>query len=123
MPMPTLDELESRWHPLSQEVMRAMKEWRRQHPRATLNEIETELDVQLARRRSQMLQDTALTSPRADLPTLNEAERPRCPQCGVLLMAQGTQTRTLVTEHDQSLELTRSYATCPQCGAGLFPPG
>ena len=123
MSMPTLDELESRWQPLSQEVMHAMKEWRRQHPRATLREIETELDAQLARLRAQMLQDTALTSPRADLPTLNETERPRCPQCGVLLTAQGTQTRTLVTEHDQSIELARSYATCPQCGAGLFPPG
>lgn len=52
---------------------------------------------------------------------MDEAERPRCPQCGVLLIAPGTQTRTLVTEHDQSLELARSYATCPQCGAGLFP--
>lgn len=121
--MPTLDELESRWQPLSQEVMHAMKEWRRQHPRATLREIETALDTELARLRAHMLQDTALTSPSANLPTLNETERPRCPQCGVLLAAQGTQTRTLVTEHDQSLELSRSYATCPQCGAGLFPPG
>lgn len=30
--------------------------------------------------------------------------------------------RTLVTEHDQTIELSRSYATCPECGAGLFPP-
>jgi ribosomal protein S27AE len=54
---------------------------------------------------------------------MSEAERPRCPQCGTLLTAQGTPTRTLVTEHDQTIELSRSYATCPQCGAGLFPPG
>ena len=121
--MPTLDELESRWQPLSQEVMQAMKEWRRQHPRATFQEIETTLDAQLARLRAHMLQDTALTSPSADLPALREAERPRCPQCGVLLAAQGTQMRRLVTEHDQTIELSRSYATCPQCGAGLFPPG
>ena len=121
--MPTLDELEARWQPLSQEVLQAMKEWRRQHPRATLQEIETALDAQLARLRAQMLQDTALTSPSADLPTMSEAERPRCPQCGTLLTAQGIQTRALVTEHDQTIELARSYATCPQCGAGLFPPG
>lgn len=121
--MPTLDELEARWQPLSQEVMHAMKEWRRQHPRATLQEIETALDVQLARLRAQMLQDTALTSARADLPTMSEAERPTCPTCGVRLEAQGSQRRTLVTEHDQPVQLSRSYATCPQCGAGLFPPG
>lgn len=121
--MPTLDELESRWQPLSQDVIRTMRDWRRQHPRATLREIETVLDEQLAQLRAQMLQDTALTSPSADLPTMSETERPRCPQCGVLLTAQGSQTRTLATEHDQTIELTRSYATCPQCGAGLFPPG
>ncbi|MBI5031608.1 MAG: hypothetical protein HZB51_13855 [Chloroflexi bacterium] len=121
--MPTLDELESRWQPLSQDVIRAMRDWRRQHPRATFKEIETALDEQLARLRAQMLQDTALTSPSVDLPAMSETERPRCPHCGVLLTAQGSQTRTLVTEHDQPIELARSYATCPQCGAGLFPPG
>lgn len=121
--MPTLDELETRWQPLSHEVIHAMKEWRRQHPRATFQEIESSLDAELARLRAQMLKDLALSSPRADLPTMTEAERPRCPECGTRLDAQGTQRRTLVTEHDQTIELARSYATCPQCGAGLFPPG
>jgi ribosomal protein S27AE len=121
--MATLDELEARWQPLSQEVMHAMKEWRRQHPRATFQEIETTLDAQLARLRAQMLQDTALTSPSATVPRMTETERPTCPACGIQLEAQGTHTRTLVTEHDQSIELSRSYVTCPQCGAGLFPPG
>lgn len=120
--MLTLDELESRWQPLSQAVICAMRDWRRLHPRATFKEIETALDEQLAHLRAQMLQDTALTSPRADLPTLNETERPRCPQCGSVLNAQGPETRTLVTEHDQPIQLSRSYATCPKCGAGLFPP-
>jgi hypothetical protein len=120
--MPTLDELEARWQPLSQDVIRAMRDWRRQHPRATFKEIETALDEQLARLRAQMLQDTALTSPSADLPTMSQTERPRCPQCGSVLNAQGTETRTLVTEHDQTIKLPRRYATGPQCGAGLFPP-
>jgi ribosomal protein S27AE len=100
-----------------------MKEWRRQHPKATFQEMESALDEQLARLRAQMLQDMALTSPKADLPKISEAERPTCPACGVRLEAQGKQIRTLVTEHDQAIELSRSYATCPQCGAGLFPPG
>jgi hypothetical protein len=121
--MPTLDELEQRWQPLNQEVNTAMTEWRRKHPRATFQEIENSLDGQLARLRAQMLQDLTLSSPSADLPSLSEAERPRCSACGSLLEAQGQQTRTLVTEHDQTIELSRSYATCPECGAGLFPPG
>lgn len=121
--MPTLDELEARWQPLSQEVMHALKEWRRQHPKATFQEIQTALDVQLASLRAQFLQDLALTSPRADLATMPAAVRPTCPQCGVPLEAAGTQVRTLLTEYDQAIELTRSYATCPQCGVGFFPPG
>jgi ribosomal protein S27AE len=121
--MPTLDELEARWQPLSQAALRAVRDWRRQHPRATLQEIETVMDKQLAHLRAQMLQDAALTSPSADLPSMSETERPRCPQCGMVLIAQGTATRTLVTEHDETLELTRSHATCPQCGASFFPPG
>jgi hypothetical protein len=121
--MPTLDELEARWQPLNHEVNAAMAEWRRKHPRATFQEIENSLDAQLARLRAQMLQDLAQSSPSADLPTMSEAERPRCSVCGTLLEAQGSQTRALVTEHDQTIELSRSYATCPECGAGLFPPG
>ena len=121
--MPTLDELEARWQPTSQEMLHAMKEWRYRHPKATFQEMESALDEQLARLRAQMLQDMALTSPNADLPEMNETERPTCPAWGVRLEAQGQQTRTLVIEHDQAIELLHSYATCPQCGAGLFPPG
>jgi hypothetical protein len=121
--MSTLDELETRWQPTSQRVFETMREWRRQHAQATFQEMETALDEQLARLRTQMLQDLALATPSADLPEMRESERPACPTCGLRLEAQGRQTRTLVTEHDQSIALTRSYATCPQCGAGLFPPG
>lgn len=121
--MPTLDELEQRWQPLNQKVNAAMTAWRRKHPRATFHEIENSLDAQLARLRAQMLEDLALSSPSADLPTMSAADRPRCAACGAVLEAQGQQTRTLVTEHDQTVELSRSYATCPECGAGLFPPG
>jgi ribosomal protein S27AE len=120
--MPTLDELETRWQPASREVIRVMKEWRRQHPKATFQDIESALDQQLAQLRAEMLRDLALTSPNTDLTQTPAAERPTCPGCGALLQAQGPQTRTLWTEHDQAIELTRSYATCPQCGAGLFPP-
>ncbi len=106
--MPTLDELEALWQPRSQAALQTMREWRRQHPKATLQEIETALDKELARLRAQMLQDLALTSPRADLPSMCETERPTCPTWGVRLEAQGIQTRTLLTEHDQAIKLSRS---------------
>ena len=120
--MPTLDELEARWQPSSRDVIHAMKEWRRQHPKATFQEIEAALDGQLARLRAEMLRDLALTSSTADLTQTPAAERPPCPSCGTPRQAQRPQFRTLSTEHHQAIELRPSYATCPQCGAGLFPP-
>ena len=74
--MPTLDELEARWQPSSRDVIHAMKEWRRQHPKATFQEIESALDEQLASLRAEMLCDLALTSPTADLTQTPAAERP-----------------------------------------------
>jgi hypothetical protein len=114
---------ETRWRALSEAAFAEMTEWRRQHPTATMREIETAIDAHLAKVRAQMLQDTALASPTADLAGVPEPERPVCPACGQRLRLRGQRTRRLTTSHDQSVALTRSYAECPACGAGLFPPG
>ncbi len=55
------------WNNLAQEVMSGMKEWRLQHPKATLREIEVALDERLGRLRARMLEDVALASAAADL--------------------------------------------------------
>ena len=57
---------EQRWHQLSAEIMTGISDWRFQHPKATLRELETELDARLNRMRAQMLQDLALHSAAAD---------------------------------------------------------
>jgi hypothetical protein len=111
------------WGPLSAAVLAEMAAWRQEHPHATLAEIEAALDACLTRLRAQMLQDLALTSPLADLPALPQRERPRCPTCQRPLQARGSHTRHLQTTGGHDLALTRSYATCPACGTGLFPPG
>ncbi len=116
-------EVEARWRALSEEVIIGMKEWRLQHPRAPLREIEAALDERLSRVRARMLQDAALTSAAADLTTAPAGERPACPECGLGLEARGKQARELTTSHDRTLTLERSYAVCPSCGEGLFPPG
>jgi predicted RNA-binding Zn-ribbon protein involved in translation (DUF1610 family) len=117
------DAVEARWRELSEEVITGMAEWRGQHPRATLSEIETALDERLAHVRARMLQDTALASAATDLSVLPAEERPRCPDCGQVLEARGQEERTLRTTDDRPVTLRRSYAHCPACGAGLFPPG
>jgi hypothetical protein len=91
-----------------------MLDWRHQHPQATLTEIEAELDQQMRRLRAEVLAETA-TATGNDVGT--------CPQCGTALVHRGDRERTLLTDGDEPLMLSRSYATCPACGCGLFPPG
>ncbi len=119
-----IDDLEGQWSGLSAEVARGMKEWRVAHPRATLREIEAALDERLAKLRVRMLQDTVSTSPLSDVQAAQAAGMAvACPVCGQPVDDCGKQTRHLTTQGEQALALERSYAVCPGCGAGLFPPG
>jgi hypothetical protein len=116
-------DFEAHWHAMAEDVISGMQEWRLQHPRATLREIEQALDERLAKMRARMLQDAALASAAADITEAPAAVRPVCPDCGVRLQGRGMAVRELTTQHNQTVQLTRSYGVCPQCGAGLFPPG
>lgn len=58
---------ESLWHQLTEDITTGMREWRIQHSKATLREIETELDARLARTRARMLEDLALQRTAATL--------------------------------------------------------
>jgi YgiT-type zinc finger domain-containing protein len=102
-----------------------MRDWRAQHPLATLSEIEGELDTRLAGMRARLLENLALQS-RATAWSQQEATRaepPRCPTCGEALRPRGRATRHLKTQGGQVLNLPRTYGVCPHCGQGRFPPG
>lgn len=114
---------EGHWQQEANLVMSGMKEWRLQHPRASLREIETALDERFAKMRARMLQDLALASAAARISDAEEADRPRCAHCGGPLESHGEHERTLTTTFNEPIRLERSYATCPVCGTGLFPPG
>lgn len=112
---------ESLWQQLTEEITREMGAWRLGHPKATLRQIETELDVRLSRMRARMLEDLALTSATA-VWAETPASPPLCPTCHLPLDDRGAKTRTLQTHGGQDLKLTRSYGVCPACVTGLFPP-
>jgi hypothetical protein len=114
---------DAQWEQLSEEVLSGMKEWRLQHPKATLREIELALDERLGKMRVRMLQDAVLASAAADIKAAQGAERPVCKECGGELVERGVAVRQLVTQHNQMLRLERSYGVCSGCGAGVFPPG
>jgi RNase P subunit RPR2 len=117
------DRFDAQWRTLAEEALTGMAEWRLQHPTATFREIESAVDERLARLRARMLQDAALASAARDLRDVPAAARPACPTCHQALQARGRKTRRLTTNDAQPIELSRTYAACPACGAGLFPPG
>jgi hypothetical protein len=107
---------------LSDEILTGMRDWRIQHPKATMREIEAELDTRLAGLRARMLQDIALRSAATDWRDAAPSERPTCPVCGTALVLRGKHPRHLKTDGGQGVTLTRSYGLCPTCKRGLFPP-
>ncbi len=114
--------LAAQWEQLAAEVISGMAEWRLQHPKATLSEIEAALDERLAGMRARFLEDAALASEAADLQRAG-VEGVVCPQCGGPVRLEGKRRRQVRTHGEQKLELERSYVICPHCEVGFFPPG
>ncbi len=116
------EDFDHAWRALSEDIFTGMYEWRLQHPKATLREIETAIDERLAPLRTKMLQDAALATPAANWADAPPAEQPVCPQCQTALTARGKQSRSLQAHGGRDIVLERTYGVCPACGTGLFPP-
>src|SRR5215212_10776438 len=97
------------WETLSHEILTGMREWRLQHPKATLRDIELALDAHLSRLRARMLQDGALQSVAADWKQAATLDRPPCQICGTPLILRGKRPRQLNTHGGQQITLNRSY--------------
>jgi YgiT-type zinc finger domain-containing protein len=100
------------------ELRARMQAWRQQHPKATLDEIETELDRQIAGLRVAVLGEMASTSK-----VVRAEGEVVCPVCGEKMKPEGQHKRKLKTYGGQVLELEREYVRCPRCGQGFFPSG
>jgi len=109
---------QDRWLVDAADRFATLAAWRQAHPRATWAEIEAAIDARLGPLRAGLLRETAMASDATDL----SGGRPACPTCGARLQAAGTRRRRLRSEQDQPIDVERTYARCPACGAGLFPP-
>ena len=116
------EDFDRNWEKLGREAMDAIKQWRLEHPKATLSEIEQAFDAQLGNLRARMIEDLALASTSADLSSEAPSASPLCQSCGSRLESRGKKKRRLKTHQGQTLELDRSYAVCPTCEVGFFPP-
>ena len=93
------------WEQLALEALSGMAGWRREHPKATLAEIEAETDRRLAEVRARMIQDAAQASAAAEMEA--GSARPVCPSCGVELVKNGKRKRRVTTRQEQTIELER----------------
>lgn len=114
------EKAEESWRQLSEAVIQGTSAWRESHPKATLREIEAEIDKRLSEMRARIISDTAMNSVSADWVSGEQAAV--CPQCGVALRKKGKKKRKLETQGGQQVELEREYGECPKCGTGIFPP-
>jgi|GEM_PF-679734 len=101
---------------MEQELREGMRAWRKLHPKATLDEIETGLDGQIAALRVQMLAETVATSK-----TVRGEGEVACPVCGTKMETGGQHKRKLKSYGGEELGLEREYLYCPRCGQGFFP--
>lgn len=95
---------------------RRLKEWERQHPNATLGEIELKTRDE---RRQLMGQTVALLL--AERAHDDPQARPRCPQCGRRMTFHGEYSVSVETL-EGPITLKRPYYYCRPCHKGLFPP-
>ena len=109
------------WRSLSEEIIVGMTEWRQQNPKATFRMIEAELDRRLSELRARMLSDIAIASASAEWEAGTGA--PVCPKCQQKLRPKGKKKREIQTRDGGSVKIEREYGVCPECGAGIFPPG
>lgn len=110
-------ETEAEWERLSEQVASEVAEWRRQHPRATFNEIENFIGERMNRLRAKMVADVAAAG------DVDAREQPTCPECGKRAVLRGKKRRRLRTQGGEEVELERHHAICPHCGTAFFPPG
>lgn len=112
------------WLKKSEALLVNVKEWRRVHPKATFVEIEDEVHKRMMQLEAHLLQEAAEASTSREWGKGTPAEeRPHCPHCAVALQARGKQQRTVQGNGGETVTLSRTYGTCPNCGESFFPSG
>jgi YgiT-type zinc finger domain-containing protein len=101
-------------------ILNGLRAWRREHPNATLYEMERETMRRMAELQAHILEELS-----KDLPSEGESQEAarHCPECGAKMQRRGEAERQLQGVGGQNLHLKRDYWVCPACGAGIFPPG
>ena len=102
-------------------ILDGLRAWRREHPDATLYEMERETMRRMAELQADILEELSQDLAAEEKESLEKAAQ--CPECGTKMQRRGEAERQLQGAGGQNLHLKREYWVCPACGAGFFPPG
>jgi YgiT-type zinc finger domain-containing protein len=105
---------------MSEEIVSGMAEWRQKNLQASFSEIERETMKRMGQLQARMMQEIAMESAVKDWEGENG---PKCAECGKKMKKSSEQERRLQAQGGHEIVLKRTYAICPKCGAGIFPPG
>jgi hypothetical protein len=94
-----------------------MAEWYKQHPQATLNEIEQQV-LRARKRFGEQLMHTVLAKRGAE----REVPGPLCTKCGAEMHYKGQKERRVVSSIGET-PMERGYYYCSKCKRSIFPPG
>lgn len=100
-----------------------MTQWRKEHPKATWQEIEAAIDERINQLRAQMIEDVVQMDASSDWSQKPQEQRPRCASCDQPLSARGVQTRLPPNEWRGSSQADANVWNLPKVGSGLFSPG
>src|SRR5258706_16254863 len=92
-----------------------MTQWRKEHPKATWQQIEAAVDEQINQLRAQLIENLVQMGETEGWEQKPEAERPTCGTCGKALVVRGEYSRFIQTQGGEAVKLTRTYGTCPEC--------
>jgi YgiT-type zinc finger domain-containing protein len=103
---------------MNADLIEGLNKWREKHARATMREIEEEIDRRMSEMRVRLIADTVMKSASTDM---EKGKKEKCPKCGEEVKKKGKKKRKLETNGGQAIEFEREYVRCQSCGHGFFP--
>lgn len=111
------------WLNKSEKILRDVKEWRKEHRKATFVEIEAEVHRRMVALEAELLEDAVQESESRSWGRGSTQQAPECPDCHVPLLARGEKTRRFQGNGGQTIKISRTHGSCPKCGQHFFPSG
>jgi|WetSurMetagenome_2_1015567.scaffolds.fasta_scaffold172047_1 hypothetical protein len=112
----TRRQIEAELENKAKEVIKELLDWNESHVEPDLTEIE---DIVLELREKMGIEFAAsLVRSQEKIEPVVE----RCKLCGQEMRNKGRK-RKVVKSRVGEIDLERGYYYCPECGAGIFPPG